>query len=50
MTEEQIELLKNALALYAFAIRQRKDDYEYNDFYVMCSALSEIIGVDVDVT
>ena len=51
MSEEQIELLKKALELYAFTIEQRREDnydvYESNEFYEMRERLSELIGVDV---
>ena len=51
MNEEQIELLKKALKLYAFTIQQRREDnydvWKMNDFFYMRQKLSEIIGIDV---
>ena len=44
MSEEQFELLQKAITLYSFAISQRGDDHEENDFFEMVEELSRIIG------
>ena len=48
MDERQIELLKKALDLYEFAIDQRHDQTETNEFFYMREALAEILGVSLD--
>ena len=47
MSEEQIEMLKKALALYEFVIDQRDEYDESNEFFYMVEALSKIVGKDV---
>ena len=49
MEDWQIQLLRKALELYEFTIRQRNDNdaTESNEFFKMRESLSEIIGVDV---
>ena len=47
MSEERIEILKKALALYEFAVDQRKDYSESNEFFDMVEELSKIVGVDL---
>ena len=47
MSEEQIELLKKALALYEFAVDQRKAYDESNEFFCMVEELSKIVGADL---
>lgn len=49
MTDEQIEMLKNALALYnkAITIVCNGDTYESNKFFDMVENLSESLGVDL---
>ena len=47
MSKEQIELLKKALALYEFAIDQRKEYHESNEFFRMVEELSKIVGADL---
>ena len=50
MDEEQISMLKKALALYSFTIDQRREssyDPEASAFYRMVDALSEKVGVDL---
>ena len=47
MSEERIELLKKALALYEFAIDQRKGYNESNEFFCMVEELSKIVGSDL---
>lgn len=47
MTEEQIEMLKKALALYGFAVDQRNEYGESNEFFYMVEELSKIVGVDL---
>ena len=47
MSEEQIEMLKKALALYEFAVNQRNEYGESNEFFCMVEELSKIVGVDL---
>ena len=47
MSEERIELLKKALALYGFAVEQRREYEESNEFFCMVEELSQIIGIDL---
>ena len=47
MSEERIEMLKKALALYGFAIDQRKEYDESNAFFCMVEELSQIVGADL---
>lgn len=47
MSEERIEMLKKALALYEFAVDQREDQSESNEFFYMVEELSKIVGVDL---
>lgn len=47
MSEERIEMLKKALALYEFSIDQRKEYGESNEFFCMVEELSQIVGVDL---
>ena len=47
MSEERIEMLKKALALYEFAVDQRKEYSESNEFFCMVEELSKIVGVDL---
>ena len=47
MSEERIEMLKKALALYEFVIDQRNDYNEKNEFFYMAVELSKIVGVDL---
>ena len=51
LTEEEIELLKRALDIYAFYIDQHQDEkFDVNDsnrFFLMREKLSSIIGIDV---
>ena len=47
MSEERIEMLKKALALYEFAVDQRKDYNESNEFFCMVEELSTIVGADL---
>lgn len=47
MSEEQIEMLKKALALYEFAVDQRNEYDERNKFFCMVEELSKIIGTDL---
>ena len=47
MSEEQIEILKKALALYGFAVEQKREYEESNEFFCMVEELSQIIGVDL---
>ena len=47
MSEERIEMLKKALALYEFAVDQRKENNESNEFFRMVDELSEIVGADL---
>ena len=47
MSEERIEMLKKALALYEFAIDQRKEYSESNGFFCMVEELSKIVGADL---
>ena len=48
MSEERIEILKKALALYGFAVDQRKEYDESNEFFCMVEELSKIVGADLD--
>jgi hypothetical protein len=47
MSEEQIEMLKKALALYEFVVDQRKEYGEANEFFCMVEELSKIVGTDL---
>lgn len=47
MSEEWIEMLKKALALYEFAVDQRNEYGERNEFFCMVEELSKIIGADL---
>lgn len=47
MSEERIEMLKKALALYEFAIDQRNEYNERNEFFGMVEELSRIVGADL---
>lgn len=47
MSEGQIELLKKALALYAFAVDQIAEFDERNEFFLMVEELSRIVGTDL---
>lgn len=47
MSEERIEMLKKALALYGFAVDQRKEYDESNEFFCMVEELSKIVGADL---
>lgn len=47
MTKEQIDMLKNALALYEFVVDQRNDYNERNEFFYMAVELSKIVGADL---
>lgn len=47
MSEERIEMLKKALALYEFAVAQRKEYDESNEFFCMVEELSKIVGADL---
>ena len=55
MSEERIEMLKKALALYEFAVNQRREynflnadaDRESNEFFCMVEELSKIVGADL---
>ena len=47
MSEEQIEMLKKALALYGFAVDQRREYDESNKFFCMVEELSKIVGADL---
>ena len=47
MSEEQIEFLKKALALYEFVINQRDEYPESNEFFYMVEELSKIVGEDL---
>lgn len=47
MSEERIEMLKKALALYEFAVDQRKEYNERNEFFYMVEELSKIVGADL---
>lgn len=47
MTVEQIEMLKKALALYEFAVDQRNEYSESNEFFYMVEELSKIVGIDL---
>ena len=47
MSEERIEMLKKALALYEFVIDQRNDYNEKNEFFYMAVELSKIVGADL---
>lgn len=49
MTDEQIEMLRNALALYknAITLACNGDTYESNKFFDMVEKLSESLGIDL---
>jgi hypothetical protein len=47
MSEEQIGMLKKALALYGFAVDQRNEYDERNEFFCMVEKLSQIVGADL---
>ena len=49
MTDEQIEMLRNALALYkkAITLACNGDTYESNKFFDMVENLSESLGIDL---
>ena len=47
MSKERIEMLKKALALYEFAVDQRKEYDESNEFFCMVEELSKIVGADL---
>ena len=47
MSEERIEMLKKALALYEFAVDQRNEHNEQNEFFRMVEELSKVVGVDL---
>ena len=47
MSEERIEMLKKALALYEFAVDQRNEYDERNEFFNMVEELSKIVGADL---
>ena len=47
MSEERIEMLKKALALYGFAVDQRREYDESNEFFCMVEELSNIVGADL---
>ena len=47
MSEERIEMLKKALALYEFAVGQRNEYNEQNEFFYMVEELSKIVGADL---
>lgn len=47
MNEDQIEMLKKALALYEFVVDQRNESNERNEFFFMVEKLSQIIGRDL---
>lgn len=47
MSEERIEMLKKALALYGFAVDQRNEYDERNKFFCMVEELSQIVGADL---
>lgn len=47
MSEERIEMLKKALALYEFVVDQRNDYNERNEFFCMVEELSKIVGADL---
>ena len=47
MSEEQIDMLKKALALYEFAVDQRNEYGEANEFFRMVEELSKIVGADL---
>ena len=47
MSEERIELLKKALALYEFAVDQRNEYTERNEYFYMVEELSQIVGADL---
>lgn len=47
MSEERIEMLKKALALYEFAVDQRNEYNERNEFFYMVEELSKVVGVDL---
>ncbi len=47
MSEERIEMLKKALALYEFTVDQRNDYSESNEFFDMVEELSKIIGINL---
>lgn len=47
MSEERIEMLKKALALYEFAVDQRNEYDERNEFFCMVEELSKIVGADL---
>ncbi len=47
MSEERIEMLKKALALYGFTVDQRNEYGESNAFFCMVEELSKIVGADL---
>ncbi len=47
MTDEQVELLVKALALFDFTIKQH-NPYESNEFYEMVCALEKLTGLKLD--
>jgi hypothetical protein len=47
MSDERIEILKKALALYGFAVDQRKEYDESNEYFCMVEELSKIVGADL---
>lgn len=47
MSEERIEMLKKALALYEFVVDQREEYGERNEFFCMVEELSRIFGVNL---
>ena len=47
MSEERIEMLKKALALYEFTVDQRNEYSERNEFFCMVEELSQIVGADL---
>jgi len=44
MSEERIDMLKKALALYEFVLDQRRESSESNEFFCMVEELSKIVG------
>lgn len=47
VSEEHIEMLKKALALYEFAVDQRNEYDERNEFFLMVEELSKIFGTNL---
>ena len=47
MSDEWIEILKKALALYGFAVDQRKEYDESNEYFCMVEEMTKIVGADL---